>query len=343
MKFPTKTLMKVAAVYACVFLAIILVAGITANRLTWEYVNEAVLTFQVKNPSFYEELKQNATREGITVEEYYYRLLAKAKGIRADNLLFMGIDLLRKSIAYYRENPKHDIIHATKVTLIVMGLAIALIIILALSLGFKLANSQYLGTVEGLARFFSGIPSWWVGAILLAVFAVKINIFPVGGLRSFPTEKGFLAFLDFLWHIILPIVTLVLIYVWEFTITVAYEVRNEIGKPYILTEKAKGLPEKVIYWKHVLKNVSIVLSSFTVQKFIEMFTDYIVIDVLFSLGGIGTLFKASFVRTVVPNVGVVISFDYRLFFVVALLISAISFILSLLLELLKGILDPRVS
>ncbi|WP_367883986.1 ABC transporter permease subunit [Thermococcus sp. JCM 11816] len=150
--------------------------------------------------------------------------------------------------------------------------------------------------------------------------------------------------LDVLWHLALPVATLVFVYIWEFVVVVAHNVRDELGKPYVLTARAKGISEWVIYWRHVLKNVSIVLSSFTVQKFVEMFTDYIVVDVLFNLGGgLGIIFKASFVRTVVPAFGVVVRFDYRLFFVVTLAIFIISFVFSFLLELVKGMLDPRVS
>ncbi|KUH32716.1 peptide ABC transporter permease [Thermococcus celericrescens] len=343
MRLPIRTLARLVAVYLGVLLVIVLVAGASSNKIAWEYTHEAVLHIRESNPALYAELERNATREGLTVDEYYHRILTKAKGVRTDNLLLMGIDLLRKSFDYYRENPKYDFAHVIKVTLAVMGLAMVLTLLLGLFLGFRLANGRFLGTVEGLARFFNGLPSWWIGAVLIAVFAVELGVFPIAGLRSTPPKEGFEGFLDVLWHLVLPVSTLVFVYVWEFVVTVAHEVRNELGKPYVLTERAKGLPEGLIYRKHVLRNVSIVLSSFTVQKFVEMFTDYIVIDVLFGLGGLGTLLRASFVRTIVPAIGVVVRFDYRLFFVVTLSIATITFLFSLLLELTKGLLDPRVS
>ncbi|ASJ06213.1 ABC transporter permease subunit [Thermococcus pacificus] len=343
MRLPIRTLTRLVAVYLGVLLVIVLVAGASSNKVAWEYTHEAVRHIRNSNPAFYEELERNATREGLTVEEYYYRAITKAKGVRTDNLLLMGIDLLRKSFDYYRQDPKYDFVHVIEVSLAVMGLAIVLTILLGIFLGFKLTNGRFLGTAEGLARFFNGLPSWWIGAVLIAVFAVELELFPIAGLRSTPPKEGFDDLLDVLWHLVLPVSTLVFVYVWEFIVTVAHEVRNELGKPYVLTERAKGLPEGIIYRKHVLRNVSIVLSSFTVQKFVEMFTDYIVIDVLFGLGGLGTLLRASFVRTIVPAIGVVVRFDYSLFFVVTLTITTITFLFSLLLELIKGILDPRVS
>lgn len=343
MRLPVRTLAQLVAVYLGVLLVIVLVAGASSNKLAWEYAHEAVLYFRGSNPAFYAELERNATREGMTVDEYYYRILTKARGIRTDNLLLIGIDLLRKSFEYYCTSPKYDFVHTIGITLFVMSVATVLTVFLGLFLGFKLANSRFLGTVEGLAHFFIGLPSWWIGAVLIAVFAVKLSVFPIAGLRSTPPKEGFADFLDVLWHLVLPVFSLVLVYVWEFVVTTAHEVRNELGKPYVPAERAKGLPEGLIYRKHVLRNVSIVLSSFTVQKFVEMFTDYIVIDVLFGLGGLGTLLKVSFVRTIVPAIGVVVRFDYRLFFVVTLSIATITFLFSLLLELAKGLLDPRVS
>ncbi|BAD86050.1 ABC-type dipeptide/oligopeptide transport system, permease component [Thermococcus kodakarensis KOD1] len=344
MKLPVRTLARLAVIYLCVLLIIILIAGATSNKLTWDYAHDALMGIRMNNPALYQELEQNATREGLTVEEYYYHILTKAAEVRDDNIFVMGMDLLRKSIDYYRRgDTKYDFNHSIKVTLMVMGLSVLLTVFLSVLLGFKLANSRFLGVAEGLARFFTGLPSWWIGAVLIAVFAVKLDAFPISGLKSIPPKGGFEGVLDVLWHLALPVATLVFVYIWEFVVVVAHNVRDELGKPYVLTARAKGISEWVIYWRHVLKNVSIVLSSFTVQKFVEMFTDYIVVDVLFNLGGLGIIFKASFVRTVVPAFGVVVRFDYRLFFVVTLAIFIISFVFSFLLELVKGMLDPRVS
>ena len=105
----------------------------------------------------------------------------------------------------------------------------------------------------------------------------------------------------------------------------------------------EGIPEKVIYRKHILRNIGIVLSSFTAQKFMEMFTDYLVIDYLFGLMGLGLVLKNSFVREIIPNVGVSITFNFYLFFATTIIIATISFGVSLFLEFLKGVIDPRVS
>ncbi|HDZ36533.1 MAG TPA: ABC transporter permease, partial [Thermococcus sp.] len=72
MKLPLKSIARLVAIYLCVLLVIVLVAGVAANKNTWHYVYDAVESFRIFNPEFYSELERNATREGISVEEYYY-------------------------------------------------------------------------------------------------------------------------------------------------------------------------------------------------------------------------------------------------------------------------------
>jgi len=102
--------------------------------------------------------------------------------------------------------------------------------------------------------------------------------------------------LDLIGHLIIPIAALFLVFIWEFMSIVVRETQKEMYQPYIQTERAKGTPERIIYRKHVLRNIGIVLSSFTAQKFMEMSTDYLVIDYLFGLVGLGLVLKNSFVR-----------------------------------------------
>ncbi|WP_167889133.1 ABC transporter permease subunit [Thermococcus sp. MV5] len=175
------------------------------------------------------------------------------------------------------------------------------------------------------------------------IFAIKYNILPASGLMSIPPEEGIGLAFDILKHLILPVATIVFVFVWEFIVIVARETQKEFGEVYIITEIAKGMPNKVIYWKHILKNIGITLSSFTGQKFMEMFTDYLVLDAFFSLQGLGLLLKNSFVREVVPNVGVVVNFRPYLFFPLTIIIATLFFVISLVIELIKGMLDPRVS
>lgn len=64
MKLPVRTLARLAVIYLCVLLIIILIAGATSNKLTWDYAHDALMGIRMNNPALYQELEQNATREG---------------------------------------------------------------------------------------------------------------------------------------------------------------------------------------------------------------------------------------------------------------------------------------
>lgn len=344
MKLPFKSIARLVAIYLCVLLVIVLVAGAAANKRTWNYVYDAVESFRIFNPEFYSELERNATREGISVEEYYYRILTKSAGVRTQNLFVMGIDLLKKSFKYLSTQNDYDLGRSIGVSILVLAVSMLAIMLGGYIIGRLAVKRKRLSTVvDNLALFFAGLPSWWVGAVLVSVFAVKFDLLPISGIMTVPPKTGFALVLDVLKHLVLPVGAIFLIHVWEFASVVAHASREELGKPYILAEVAKGIPEGVIFRKHVLRNISILLASFSVQKFMEMTTDYLIVDAFFGLGGLGVLLRNSFVRTVVVPQGVVMRFNYHLFFVVLLSIATIGFLMSLLLELIKGILDPRVS
>jgi len=343
MKFPYRTVARLFGIYICVLIIITTTAGLANGKLVKMEAEQDVITLQFRNPAFYELLRENATKENKTVVQYYYEKLVEAKGLNT-NVFIRGIQLLKQSWDELKMAKNVRLGRAVLITLGVLLFSLLLILCISITVGMKIATkSSFLNFIESLARFFNGIPSWWIAVLFVFIFAIKYNIFPASGLMSMPPEDGFGLALDILKHLILPIATIVSVFVWEFIAIVARETQKEFEEVYIITEIAKGVPNAVIYWKHILKNIGITLSSFTAQKFGEMLTDYLVLDAFFSLQGLGLLLKNSFVREVIPNVGVVVNFRPYLFFPLTIIIATLFFGISLVIELIKGTLDPRVT
>ncbi|KPU63477.1 hypothetical protein EP1X_03825 [Thermococcus sp. EP1] len=343
MKVPYKAAVRLFAIYLCVLLVITTTAGLANEKLARKEAEETVVILQYTNPTFYELLKENATKENKTVVQYYYEKLIEVRGLNK-NVIIQGIQLLKQSWEELKPIKTVKLGRAVLITLGVLLSSMLLIIFTSITVGMKISTKpSLLDFVESLARFFNGIPSWWIAVLFVFIFVIKYNILPASGLMSIPPEEGIGLAFDILKHLILPVATIVFVFVWEFIVIVARETQREFGEVYIITEIAKGMPNKVIYWKHILKNIGITLSSFTGQKFMEMFTDYLVLDAFFSLQGLGLLLKSSFVREVVPNVGVVVNFRPYLFFPLTIIIATLFFVISLVIELIKGMLDPRVS
>ncbi|AEC51331.1 hypothetical protein PNA2_0414 [Pyrococcus sp. NA2] len=322
-------LLKVIGIYVSLFLIVIVIAGVTGIKITKIYAEEAIGYIKVNNPSFYEQLAKNASREGVPVEKYYYKLLL-SRVSEKDNVISVGLGMLRKSKLYLKNTPNLNLSRAIVVSLGIIGVSFFIATLVGAVLGFKFPGSR---GIRVMAKFFNGLPSWWVGVALILLLVIKLKVFSVSDIA---TNNPSLA------RYLLPIITLVLIYIWEIADFISHEVPRELNMPYIMADRAKGLPERIVK-RHVLRNMAITLSAFNFQKFGEIFTDFMIIDVLFGLGGLGSLLRRSFVREIVPPYGVIVQFNYHLFFVVTLTIMTILFIISLVLEVVKGILDPRVS
>ncbi len=149
------------------------------------------------------------------------------------------------------------------------------------------------------------IPGFVLGVALLVVFGGQLQWFPLRGLTSSNWEAmGWGArIVDYLWHIALPITAMVL---GSFAVT-AMLTKNafleEIRKQYVLTARAKGLSERQVLWKHVLRNALIpIVTGFPAAFIGAFFTGSLLIETLFSLDGLGLLSYESVIRRDYPVV-----------------------------------------
>ena len=101
------------------------------------------------------------------------------------------------------------------------------------------------------------MPEWWLGLLLIAAFAVGIGpfpgIFPTGGLYSIDAEPGTLSgMLDAAWHLTLPVITLTLAYLAEYSLIMRSSLLDELGEDYLVTARAKGLRDVEVRRRHAV-------------------------------------------------------------------------------------------
>jgi microcin C transport system permease protein len=149
------------------------------------------------------------------------------------------------------------------------------------------------------------IPGFVLGLFLLVIFGGQLELFPLRGLISSNWDDlGWGARItDYLWHITLPVTAMVL---GSFAITTMLTKNSfleEIRKQYVLTARAKGLPERRVLWKHVFRNALIpILTGFPAAFIGAFFTGALLIETLFSLDGLGLLGYESVIRRDYPVV-----------------------------------------
>ncbi len=182
----------------------------------------------------------------------------------------------------------------------------------------------------------NAIPVFLFAILLIILFAggTYLKIFPLRGLVSINFEELnlFQKVLDYFWHISLPVIATVIGGFATLTMLTKNSFLDEIHKQYVLTARAKGLTEKRILMKHVFRNAMLLIIAGFPSAFISMFfTGSLLIEVIFSLEGLGLLgFEATMQR------------DYPVMFGTLYMFTLLGLILSLVSDLTYTVVDPRI-
>ncbi|GLS13366.1 MULTISPECIES: microcin C ABC transporter permease YejB [Hydrogenophaga] len=178
------------------------------------------------------------------------------------------------------------------------------------------------------------IPGFVLGVALLVIFGGQLQWFPLRGLTSANWDElsWGARVVDYLWHITLPITAMVL---GSFAVT-AMLTKNafleEIRKQYVMTARAKGLSERSVLWKHVMRNALIpIVTGFPAAFVGAFFTGSLLIETLFSLDGLGLLSYESVIRR-----------DYPVVLGTLFLFTLIGLVTKLVSDLCYVWVDPRV-
>ena len=178
------------------------------------------------------------------------------------------------------------------------------------------------------------IPGFVLGVALLVVLGGQLQWFPLRGLTSANwQELSWPArIVDYLWHIVLPVTSSVLGAFAVTTMLTKNAFLEEIRKQYVLTARAKGLSERRVLWRHVLRNAMIPLVTGFPAAFIgAFFTGSLLIETLFSLDGLGLLSYESVMRR-----------DYPVVLGTLYLFTLIGLVTKLISDLCYVWVDPRV-
>lgn len=196
------------------------------------------------------------------------------------------------------------------------------------------AGTRFDFTTTVLILVGYAIPGFVLGVALLVVFGGQLQWFPLRGLTSSNWDELSWAakVVDYLWHIAMPVTAMVF---GSFAVTAMLTKNSfleEIRKQYVLTARAKGLPEDRVLWKHVFRNALLPIITGFPSAFIgAFFTGALLIETLFSLDGLGLLSYESVIRR-----------DYPVVLGTLFLFTLIGLLTKLLSDLSYVWVDPRV-
>lgn len=213
--------------------------------------------------------------------------------------------------------------------------ALILEFLIAIPLGVYSATHQY-GWADYLVTIFAmigiALPSFFLGSLLIKVFAVDLGWLPMQGLVDATANyTGFAAFLDRVRHCILPMITLVILSIgglMRHTRTNTLEVLNA---DYIRTARAKGLSEHDVVYKHVFRNTMIPLVTMMAGILPSLFSGAMITEEIFSLQGIGQKAYQALCAGDIPFI-----MGYNMFLAILTVIG------TFLTDIAYMIVDPRV-
>lgn len=206
-------------------------------------------------------------------------------------------------------------------TLSLALMGIALSILIAIPLGVISAVKRwsfwdYAGM--GFSQIGMALPSFWLGILLLLLFSVKIKLFPLFGSGSFK-------------HLILPAISLGIARAAVLLRLTRASMAEELSKEYVVTARSKGLTERMVNYKHALKNALLPVITIAGIQLGYMLGGAIIIEQVFSLPGLGRLFLFAIYQRDFPLIQGGVIF-------VAFIFSLINFSV----DMLYSLLNPKI-
>ena len=180
--------------------------------------------------------------------------------------------------------------------------------------------------LSSIAMLGASIPSFWFGLILIQIFAVKLGWFPASGYGDPDSTFG-----ERIQHLLLPAIVLGVLnsaLIIRFTRASLLDI---LGEDYVRTARAKGLPERVVMIKHVLRNAPLAIITVLGLTLALMIGGTVVTETVFNLPGVGNLVVRGVLRR-----------DYPVIQGTLLMIAAVYVFINLAIDLLYTLVDPRI-
>ncbi|MGH9182300.1 MAG: ABC transporter permease [Acidimicrobiales bacterium] len=214
----------------------------------------------------------------------------------------------------------------------IAGLTSALIGTLAgVAAAWRRGGRRDVGLVSGVLAL-DAMPGFWIGMLLISVFAVQLGWLPSFGAVPLSMDEGRIVWLvDVARRLVLPVATITLATLGGTFLLARASMLSTLGQPYILMAEAKGVPSRRIAYRHALRNALLPVATNVMLGFGVLLSGAVVVETVFSYPGLGRLVYDA-----------VIERDYPLLRGAFLLLTLGVVAANLVADLCYPLLDPRV-
>ncbi|MGC9091402.1 MAG: ABC transporter permease [Fervidicoccaceae archaeon] len=235
---------------------------------------------------------------------------------------------------YYQAPVLRAVLDRLPATLLLMFTALSIAIAAGIYLGAFTASRAFTrldALINYLGLIFYSFPAYWLALMLVMLFSLYIPVFPTSGMMDIGVEGTFQTILNVLWHMVLPVATLSLIFLASYLRLTRSVMIDVLSSNYIFTAVAKGLPKKRIIFKHALKNAIIPVIAMAGTQFGQVIAGAVLTETIFSWPGIGSLLIQAVTYRDYPLV-------IGIFIMTAIATSASNFVA----DILMARIDPRI-
>ena len=259
------------------------------------------------------------------LHEQYIRWVSKL------TVLDLGI-----SFSTDRRPVADKILERLPITILLNVLSLILILIVAIPLGVLSAVRQdsLFDRVAGVIVFIGfAVPTFWLALLLMILFGVQLGWLPISGIRSLNSEylPPGMAFWDLIRHLILPVLLAAFGGLAGLSRYMRANMLEVIRQDYILTARAKGLSERVVIYRHALRNALLPVITILGLSVPGLIGGGVIFETIFSIPGMGQLFYMA-----------VMARDYPVVMGILFIGAVLTLLGNLLADVSYALADPRI-
>ena len=246
--------------------------------------------------------------------------------------------LLKGDLGYsiINDKPVIDLIFEKVFPTLLLALTgVILAVIIGTSLGIYAARkkgSKFDIIANGISYIFDSTPGFWLGLMMILLFASTIKIFPTSGMVNLRASyTGIRKVADILYHLCLPLITVVLIQIPKFFRIARSSVIQIMSEDFITTFKATGMNESQIFRDYVFKNAILPTITLFGISLAYVLGGIVIIEIVFAWPGMGRLLMDAIMKR-----------DYPLLMGIYLVLSVSITITMILVDIVYAAIDPRI-
>lgn len=186
--------------------------------------------------------------------------------------------------------------------------------------------------ISVMAIIFYATPLFWVGLMLMLLFSIKLDWFPTSGMEDVVAfNEGWARVVDIAHHLVLPSITLSLFYLALYARLMRASMLEQRGLDYVTTARAKGLNDRQITIRHVLRNALLPVVTMAGVQVGSLLGGSVIVESVFAWPGLGQLaYQSLFAR------------DFNLLLGIFFMSSCLVVIVNLIVDVVYVLLDPRI-